>query len=192
MPAQAGIRRGHMRKEQKVVHKQCETKVGICAEELCCLRFASMDIDKAARYVGIVKAQADNRTMFPILEAAIVSYAKPFLNCKIKPSKERALLKTKDVPLQYKNLHKGLIDYRNKFVAHADIDVRNPKLSKWNKAGEMPCFPMSFKGYQIEDWSKKIHEIEILLLLLQKNVLEQIKKCEKELDLSVENERNAA
>lgn len=152
-------------------------------EKLTCLRFAHMDMQSAIRSIQTAKGQADKKVIYPILQSAIVSYAKPFTKCQITKNIRKPLLDQGEFILPAnKELHKELMEYRNSFVAHTDITTRSPKFSHWNKKGEQPFFPMSFKNCQIEYWCNNIDKIESLINTIKEQILEQTQTHEKRLD----------
>jgi hypothetical protein len=65
-----------------------------------------------------------------LIKSAIISYARPFTGNKASLKKQSWNLDLKFVPKEHLKTHYQAIEYRDKFIAHTDIEFRKPELLK--------------------------------------------------------------
>ena len=85
---------------------------------------------------------------FLIVRDAIISYARPFSdNNGILLKKWK--LPEKFIPKKYKDLHKELINMRDRVIAHSDMDFIDPSVVN-RSSSKGKWFPMSLKNFHSE------------------------------------------
>jgi len=147
-------------KEQNVTPSQ-ETEYSVyvlirLAEALFTLKAMGRLCEKCATDKGIKNA---------LLYNAIILYGSIFKYSNIGDDKRRKIDEL-FVPKKYIELHKRLIDYRDKFVAHFDFDYRKPahgKSKKGNYYYELTECPKPDIKDEIPEIEQLIQEVLMIL-----------------------------
>ena len=85
-------------------------------------------LNSALRTLNMVKEHQDHPLMGPAFRFALVEYAAPYTNSEGMTKKNHSL-GTRYVPKDFLTLHERLVTSRKKIHAHADLSVRDPRLS---------------------------------------------------------------
>jgi hypothetical protein len=101
-----------------------------CEEKYVFYNLATADLDEAAGCLDAIKKYKRGLTRTTMVKNAIIAYSRPFMECKGTNNKIHRL-KIKVVPKEYRTLHKKVLQYRNRIIAHTDLVFRNPKLVKY-------------------------------------------------------------
>ena len=102
-----------------------------CEEKYVFYNFAIADLDEAFGCLDAIKQYKRGLTSTIMVKYAIIAYSRPFTRCKGIDGKRKKFLGDKVVPKNYRELHKKVLDYRKRIIAHTDLDFRNPKLVKF-------------------------------------------------------------
>jgi hypothetical protein len=112
-------------------------------------RFAHGDVNKALMCLDRIEGQNDGFVSWCLLQTAVIAYCRLFAECKI--SKGRSLrLASRFVPREGKTLHGRLISWRNKIIAHSDLELREPKLHGWTGQNGT-TFGVVFRGFYSDE-----------------------------------------
>lgn len=112
---------------------------GELTEKQVFYRIAQEDLLTAHDELRAIKSYKRNIAVSALIKSAITSYMRPFTSCRGK----FGTYKIPDgiIPKKHKKLHDKIIRFwRDKIIAHSDIDIRNP--SKWK---------VSFSSNKIDD-----------------------------------------
>ncbi len=101
-----------------------------CEEKYVFYNLAKEDLNEAAGCLDAIKQYKRGLTSTTMVKNAIIAYSRPFMECKGINNKIHRL-KIKVVPKDYRTLHKKVLQYRNRIIAHTDLVFRNPKLVKY-------------------------------------------------------------
>ena len=99
-------------------------------EEYVFYNLAIADFYEASGCLDAIKQYERGLTRTTMVKNAIIAYSRPFTKCNGKHTKKHCL-KIEIVPKHYRSLHKKILQYRDKIIAHTDLDFRNPKLDKY-------------------------------------------------------------
>ncbi len=102
-----------------------------CEEKYIFYIFAIADMDEASGCLNAIKQHKRGLTSTTMVKNAIIAYSRPFTKCKGIDNIKKYPLGIKVVPKNHRDLHKKVLDYRNRIIAHTDLDFRNPKLVKY-------------------------------------------------------------
>jgi len=102
-----------------------------CEEKYVFYNFAIADLDEASGCLDAIKQYKRGLTSKTMVKYAIIAYSRPFSECRGIDNKKKHPLGIKVVPKNHRNLHNKLLGYRNRIIAHTDLDFRNPKLVKY-------------------------------------------------------------
>jgi len=101
-----------------------------CEEKYVFYNLGKEDLNEAAGCLDAIKHYKRGLTSTTMVKNAIIAYSRPFMECKGINNKIHRL-KIKVVPKDYRTLHKKVLQYRNRIIAHTDLVFRNPKLVKY-------------------------------------------------------------
>lgn len=100
------------------------------------LEYCSRDLNSSWRTLHLVKQNTESPLASAALCYAIIEYARPFKRSYgIIPSETNSrILKLNEsiIPSEYMELHAGLIGKRDQLLAHSDLTIREPQLTKFN------------------------------------------------------------
>ena len=113
-------------------------------EEYVFHRMVHGDLQYALKLVELSENQIENEIKYSIQRDALVTYARPFYFCHGKYGKYK-LTPNPNVSKE----HKEILTWRDKIIAHSDIDIRDPQLHCWTQPN--PTFPIVFKGWYSEN-----------------------------------------
>ena len=162
-----------------VRHKEFKMK-NTFEEQYVFYRLVSADLDEAYRSLEAIRRYKRGPTIMALIKNAIVSYARPFKRCNGRYG--RYSISPRFVPKNHLELHKLLMHHRDRIIAHTDIDVREPKLVRWD-FGSTVAYPIQLKGsgYYYEDYLALVDEMKELIQSVKNAVLEAKKEREKNL-----------
>ena len=103
----------------------------ICEEEYVFYNLATADFYEASGCLNTIKQYKRGLTSTTMVKNAIIAYSRPFMPCRGIHIQEHRLKSKKVVPKEYRSLHKKVLQYRNRIIAHTDLAFRNPKLVKY-------------------------------------------------------------
>lgn len=140
------------------------------------LRFADGDISQALMALDHLPEIEAHFLRVCLLKEAAISYCRPF---KKSNGTFPGVLKLDNnfIPCGHKDLHKELIDLRDKVFAHTDIDIRLPILHCWTH-NPKPVFMITFKGYDYPHLLNRSDEMKSLF----NGVLKLIRDKQAELE----------
>ena len=101
-----------------------------CEEKYVFHDFAAADLDEASGCLEAMKRHKRGLTSTTMVKYATIAYSRPFSECRGIDNKKKHLLSIEVVPKDYRTLHKKVLEYRNRIIAHTDLNSRNPKLVK--------------------------------------------------------------
>lgn len=134
-------------------------------EEACFYILCAGDFDQVISTFNLLKICVKPELRYRLLVFIIISYARPFTKNRGKLGVHK--LTKKIVPSACRKLHDEIMYYRDKIIAHKDIDYLNPRLSN---------IGMVFKGVYYDDYKK---------LILQKPVLKMVEVITGNLALKI-------
>jgi len=145
-------------------------------------RLVSTDLDEAYRSLHDIRRYKRGSIVMVLIKNAVISYARPFMQCKGKYRNDYRLCEKRFVPPKYRKLHKKILNYRNQVFAHTDIGVREPGLGKLN-LGTAMLYPIRLKGkgFYYEDYLTLVDEMKELILTVKDAVLIEINEYQKKL-----------
>jgi len=145
-------------------------------------RLVSADLDEAYRSLQEIQRYKRGPVIMALIKNAIVSYARPFMQCKGKYMNDYRLREKDVVPTKYRKLHKKILDYRKQVVAHTDVGVREPGLGKLNLGNRiLRPIRLKGKGFYFEDYIAIVDEMKDLCKAVSSSLKQTIKEYEKKL-----------
>lgn len=102
-----------------------------CEEEFVFHNLAIADFHEASGCLNAIKQYKRGLTSTTMVKNAIIAYSRPFTNCRGIHTKKHCLKIKKVVPKNYRTLHKKVLQYRDRIIAHTDLDFRHPKLGRY-------------------------------------------------------------
>lgn len=146
-------------------------------EKYCFLRLYSIDLDTARKTLAVLKRYRRDDVRVSILRDVGVTYARPFSVNKGK-SIAKHQLSVAHVPKAARGLHKELMDVRNSQLAHTDLEVYNPRVTRFGKPGAH-WYPMAFRPFNATALLDRIGEIEQLVVAVEASVNAELCKMEE-------------
>ena len=128
--------------------------------------------------MNIAKMLLGSYTFNNIIRAAllrdiIISYVRPFADCKGQRKPSWQLKVSEMVPKPDRHFHKTLVDLRNQLFAHTDLAAKDPHIAAVGRA-----IWMSFKSYDYT--SLNVQKIYQLVDAVNHRLLDKIKELENE------------
>lgn len=105
-----------------------QTKLQKLHDDICFYFLCSSDFEQVITTFELLKTCVDSQLRYRLFVFIIISYARPFTQNRGNV-KSHSLKKT-IVPTVYRKLHDEVIEYRDRVVAHTDVDFRNPHLGE--------------------------------------------------------------
>jgi len=111
-------------------------------------RLSDIDFDTASHTLRLLKRYRKLQIRFVIIRDAIISYARPFSGSRGR-SGSFYKFPLELLPERHVALHEELMTFRNKAIAHSDIDFVNPTVANWS-SDKGKWFPMSLRNFHNE------------------------------------------
>ena len=128
-------------------------------KQLCRIRISEDDFRESTEYLKIYNMQNNNCVSKALLSMAIICYSRPFVKNNDDLGKGQSILsiKIKDIYNEKEMLlHKKIIEYRNKAIAHSDYEMNQWRLLKSSLNG------FDFEGYIFDIKSENIDGVMFL------------------------------
>ncbi|MDH4203250.1 MAG: hypothetical protein OEV87_10195 [Phycisphaerae bacterium] len=148
-------------------------------EKYCFYQLAEGDLILSKSFLKAIDENTEKKITNALIQCTILSYCRPFKECRGVYRKYR--LSKKFIPNNLKQIHQEMIHYRDKVFAHTDVELRNPKLIRWEgKSGYV--YPMQFKGLSPAIFEKNIPNIISSIESVQSAIAREIKEMKPFLD----------
>jgi len=143
-------------------------------------RIADIDFEAALSSLKIIKRYKRLDVRYALLRDIVVSYARPFVECKSLNGDKHRLEIKKFVPKVSRVLHDELIRLRHELFAHTSLIYRNPRFVDWSRNGRK-WFPMSFRAYDYQNLNRRLEDIFKLISSARRNLQKEIGLIEEDL-----------
>jgi hypothetical protein len=151
-------------------------------EQYCFYMLAETDMNQAPNSLKIIRRYKKKDVINALIRDVVVTYSRPFSNCKGIHIATHRLDKDKFVPQNLHALHEKITKYRHQIFAHTDLTARKPTLARF-PIGSCYRPAMSFKGYSPRDFENDLPRIEEIIHKVQENISRKMRAIWKKLDL---------
>lgn len=153
-------------------------------EQYIIFRCAHGDLAYAQKCLVKASLTDDKFISHCLVIMSVLAYCRPFTDCRMPIGPKRILLKKSDVPRGHRILHEKMMIARNKLIAHADLEMREPKLHAWTHVKPF-MFPIQFKTLDLHEWLGKDAPIADLINSLMEIIAIRIKHIEEKFELQL-------
>ena len=143
-------------------------------EEYEFLRLYRIDVESARQLFELVERQGTDELRFPLLEIAVVRYARPFSK-NFGSVIKRHWLDDTVVPPDMLSLHSELIGLRDNAFAHTDHKFRKPEVSRWKQSDGSNRYGLAFR---IADYTLLLRRLAALKDLARAVEAAIVAKCD--------------
>lgn len=150
-------------------------------EEYEFLRLYRVDVESARQLVQLAQRQDRDELRFPLIELAVIRYARPFsrnFGTAIKLHR----LDDGVVPAETLPLHQELIALRDNAFAHTDHAFRNPSVSRWPREDGSNRYLIGFHIANYTGLVARIPELESLMTSVEAAITARIDGMHGRLD----------
>ncbi len=143
------------------------------------MRLADSDLDSALRSIKSLRRVKHPDSVSAIVRDSLVSYARPFTGNRGVVKKRNLRLIESLVPDELKTSHEKVMNIRDQIVAHTDVSYRKPIVGEF-KGKSSKLYPISYKAFYYEDILKLPKILEPLIMMVGKNLWDEIQRYEQE------------
>tara|TARA_R110001592_G_scaffold229740_1_gene486407 strand:+ start:1693 stop:2166 length:474 start_codon:yes stop_codon:yes gene_type:complete len=117
-------------------------------DKLALENLSIIDMERVILSIDCISGTESPHIKAALFRDAVISYAKPFLKNKFSDNSKGLCISTNHVPKNLKSVHKEVLDLRNELIAHTDMAIQNPEISRYkDEIGEMKYW-VSVTGYR--------------------------------------------
>jgi hypothetical protein len=125
------------------------------------LNFAKENIGLASRTLGYAREDYPAFVQYCLLRDAVITYSRPFKNANARLHPRGIKLPESFIPPAQLELHKKIVEYRDKVFAHTDLKVIFPKLFRTSSEDDSDLAYI-FTPFDREPLHLKINELDLL------------------------------
>lgn len=145
------------------------------------LRRAQSSMEEVILLCQLALKQTDDAVKYSIIRDTIVTYCRPFKFCYGKLGGPYSL-DEKFLDQTVTDVHAELMGWRDKIIAHSDIDVLDPKLHCLTTPQGRKTYPITFRGFYAEDMPAA-SEIKRASIAVGSAIASQIEILEREMSV---------